>query len=151
MKVAILVLLALFSASVCASPSKWVDSQGKVHYSDNPPKNDPKVEQLQIRDTISTQPSADSNYAPRSTAEMEADLKRSKDARSATEKKEEQARAQAQAKQINCANARANLSLLQQGGRLYKMDANGERAYMDDTQRQQQTDAAQSKVSEYCN
>jgi hypothetical protein len=82
---------------------------------------------------------------------MEADLKRSKDARAAKEKKEEQSRAQSEAKQINCINARANLSGMQQSGRMFKTDANGERVYMEDTQRQQQIEAAQARVSEMCN
>ena len=151
MKAFILLLLVLLSASVYAGPSKWVDEQGKVHYSDNPPKHNPKVQQLQFRDTISTTPPAEDGFEPRSTEDMEADLKRGKEARAAKEKKEEQARAQVEAKQINCANARANLSAMQQSGRMFKTDANGERVYMDDAQRQQQIEAAQSRVSEMCN
>ena len=148
---AIILLLVLLSASVYAGPSKWVDEQGKVHYSDNPPKHNSKVQQLQFRDTISTTPPSEDGFEPRSTEDMEADLKRGKDARAAKEKKDEQVRAQAEAKQINCANARANLSAMQQTGRMFKTDANGERVYMDDAQRQQQIEAAQARVSEMCN
>lgn len=151
MKVLITVLLLALSSNIYAGPSKWVDEQGKVHYSDNPPKHNPKVQQLQFRDTVSAQPPAEDSFEPRSTAEMEADLKRGKDARAAKEKKEEQARAQAEAKQFNCSNARTNLSAMQQSGRMFKTDANGERVYMDDGQRQQQIDAAQARVNEYCN
>ena len=151
MRAIMLVTLAILSSSVYAGPSKWVDEQGKVHYSDNPPKHNAKVQQLQFKDTVATPPPADDLYAPRSTTEMEADLKRGKDARAAQEKKDEQVRAQAEAKQINCANARANLTSMQQHGRMFKADANGERVYMDDNQRQQQIDAAQSRVNEYCN
>ena len=151
MKAFILLLLVLLSATVYAGSSKWVDEQGKVHYSDNPPKHNAKVQELKFRDTISTQPPAEDSFEPRSTADMEADLKRGKDARAAKEKKDEQARAQVEAKQINCANARANLSAMQQSGRIFNKDANGERVYMDDAQRQQQTAAAQSRVSEMCN
>lgn len=151
MKAYILLLLVLSSASVYAGPSKWVDEQGKVHYSDNPPKHNAKVQELKFRDSISTQPPAEDGFEPRSTEDMEAELKRGKEARAAKEKKEEQVRAQAEAKQINCANARANLGALQQGGRVFKIDANGERVYMDDAQRQQQIEAAQARVSEMCN
>ena len=151
MKAFILLLLVLLSATVYAGSSKWVDEQGKVHYSDNPPKHNAKVQQLKFRDTISTQPPAEDGFEPRSTEDMEADLKRGKEARAAKEKKDEQLRAQTEAKQINCANARANLSAMQQTGRMFKTDANGERVYMDDSQRQQQIEAAQARVSEMCN
>lgn len=152
MKVMLVLLLMVASAAVYAGPSKWVDEQGKVHYSDNPPKHNIKVQQLQFRDTVTrTAPASEENYEPRSAAEMEADLKRGKEARAAKEKKEEQLRAQAEAKQINCANARANLSAMQQSGRMFRADANGERVYMDDAQRQQQIDAAQARVGEFCN
>jgi hypothetical protein len=151
MRTIMLATLAILSGSVYAGPSKWVDEQGRVHYSDNPPKHNAKVQQLQFKDTVATPQPADDLYAPRSTAEMEADLKRGKDTRAAQEKKDEQVRAQTEAKQINCANARANLASMQQHGRMFKTDASGERVYMDDNQRQQQIDAAQSRVNEYCN
>lgn len=152
MKVILSLLLMVASTAGYAGPSKWVDEQGKVHYSDNPPKHNAKVQQLQFRDSVSSlAPASDENYEPRTAADMEADLKRGKEARATKEKKEEQVRAQAEAKRINCANARANLSAMQQSGRMFKTDANGERVYMDEAQRQQQIEAAQARVSEMCN
>jgi hypothetical protein len=146
----LLVLLAVLSGSVYAAPSKWVDEQGKVHYSDQPPKHDAKVEQLHFKDTGGTPP-ADNPYGRKSTREMEEDFQRGKAARANEAKKEEQNRAVAEAKQANCTGARNNLRAMQQSARMFKMDENGERVYMDDSQRQQQLEAAQRAVSEYCN
>lgn len=146
----LLMLLAVFSGSVYAVSSKWVDEKGGVHYSDNPPKHNAKVEQLHFKDSGGTPP-ADNPYKRKSTAEMEADFQRGKAARANEAKKEEQSRAKDEAKQTNCINARNNLRLMEQSRRMFKMDENGERVYMDDSQRQQQLDAAQQAVNQNCN
>lgn len=145
-----LLMLLLISGSVDAAPSKWVDEQGKVHYSDQPPKHNAKVEQLHFKDS-GGMPQADNPYGRKSTKEMEEDFQRGKTARDNQSKKEEQARANAEAKQVNCINARNNLRTMQQSGRMFRMDENGERVYMDDSQRQQQLDAAQQAVNASCN
>ncbi len=146
----ILVVLLLLSAAAHADPSKWTDANGEVHYSDVPPKNNPQVEKLHFQDSGGTPP-ADNIYAPKSTKEMEDDFQRAKAARDKLAKQEEQARAAAAAKQANCAAARNNLSLMQQSRRMFNTDANGERVYLDDNQRQQQLDGGQEAVNQYCN
>lgn len=150
MKKYLLLFLLLLSGSVYAGPDKWVDEHGEVHYSDHPPKNQTNVEQLHFPDKPGAPP-ADNPYGRKSTAEMEADFQRAKAARDQEEKKEEKDRADAQTRQANCAGARNNLRLMEQSRRMFKMDQNGERVYMDDNQRQQQLDAAQQAVNQYCN
>lgn len=150
MSKSLLVLLALLSGSVYAGPSKWVDEHGEVHYSDHPPKNQTHVEQLHFSDQPAAPP-ADNPYARKSTAEMEADFQRAKAARDQEAKKEEKNRADAQTKQANCAGARNNVKLMEQSRRMYELDGNGDRVYLDDSQRQQQLDAAQQAVNQYCN
>lgn len=142
--------LALLCSTTYAGSSKWVDEQGEVHYSDQVPKNVTKVQKLKFKDTISSPP-ADNPYVRKSTKEMEDEFQRGKAARANDAKKEEQARDHAEAKRINCASARNNLGAMQQSGRMFKTDANGERVYLDDSQRQQQMDAAQRAVDQYCN
>lgn len=150
MKNIMLVVLMLLSGSVHAELSKWVDDKGEVHYSDNPPKHTPNVYHPHFKDTL-TAPPADNPYAPKSTKEMEEDFQRGKAARDNAAKKEEQARAAAATKQANCTAARSNLAGLQQTRRMFKTDESGERVYLDESQRQQQLDAAQQAVNASCN
>lgn len=146
----LLVLLVVLSSNAYAGITKWVDDKGEVHYSEQAPKNATRVEQLQFKDTGGTPP-ADNLYGRKSTKEMEGDFQRGKAARDKAAKKEEQSRANTEARQANCINARTNLTTMQQSRRIFKMDENGERVYMDDNQRQQQLDAAQQAVSQNCN
>ena len=146
----LLLLLVLLSGSVYAGPGKWVDERGEVHYSDQPPKNQTHVEQLHFSDKPSAPP-ADNPYGRKSTAEMEADFQRAKAARDRDAQKEAQSRAAAEAKRASCVAARNKAKLTEQNRRMFKMDENGERVYLDDSQRQQQLDAAQQAVNQYCN
>jgi hypothetical protein len=150
MKKLLLVVLVLLGGNVYAGITKWVDDKGEVHYSEQAPKNANKVEHLQFKDSGGIPP-ADNPYGKKSAKEMEGDFQRGKAARNNAAKKEEQSRANAEAKQANCINARNNFATLQQGRRMFKMDENGERVYLDDNQRQQQLDAAQQAVSQNCN
>ena len=68
----------------------------------------------------------------------------------AAKKKAEAAEAEQKAKQENCANAKANLSNLQQGGRIYKMNEKGEREYLDDAAMAEGAAKAQAEVDKYC-
>lgn len=145
------VLLLLLGGNAHAGLTKWVDENGRVHYSEQAPKNAAKVERLQFKDTVATPPADENPYGKKSVKEMEEDFQRGKAARDNAAKKEEQSRAAANAKQVNCLNARNNLAALQQSRRVFKMDENGERVYLDDAQRQQQLDAAQQAVNQACN
>ncbi len=150
MNKSLLLLLVLVSVDAYAGMTKWVDENGRVHYSEGAPRNAAKVEHLQFKDTRSD-PAADNPYEQKSTAEMEEDFQRGKTARENAAKKDEQAKAKAEAKQVNCMNARNNLRTLQQSGRAFKMDESGERVYLDESQRQQQIDAAQQAANQACN
>ncbi|MGB8516709.1 MAG: DUF4124 domain-containing protein [Gallionella sp.] len=145
----LLIVSLILSVTAHADPSKWTDANGEVHYSDHPPEN-AQVKKLHFEDMGGTPP-VDNIYAPKSTKEMEADFQRAKDLRDKQAKKEEQARADAAAKQANCATARNNLSVMQQSRRMFSTNENGERIYLDDDQRQQQLDAGQQAVSQFCN
>ena len=46
---AVIAVLALCAGSVSAAPYKWVDKDGKVHYSDQPPPAGVKAEQVELK------------------------------------------------------------------------------------------------------
>jgi hypothetical protein len=145
----LLILLMLASTNTFAAISKWVDDQGQVHYSDRPPPREAKSET--IRSASGTQDSASSSVdATKTITEQDADLKKDKLAKQAVADKAAQKKAAEDALRANCATAQENLRSLQSGVRMMEINANGERSYIDDTQRQQRIDKAQQNISNYC-
>ena len=152
----LLILLMLASANTFAAISKWVDAQGRVHYSDQPPSREAKAEKLHsASDTesaagISDVTATSAPAASKTIAEREAELKKAQQAKQAAADKAAQKQAAENALKANCATAQENLITLQSGIRLVEVNANGERSYIDDTQRQQRIDKAQKDMSNYC-
>jgi hypothetical protein len=152
----LLILLMLTSANTFAAISKWVDAQGHVHYSDQPPPPETKAETLRsTSDTEGTGSISDvsKTSAPAATktvAEREAELKKAQQAKKEAADKAAQKQAAADALKANCANAQQNLRNLQAGGRMVEIDAKGESSFIDDTQRQQRIEKAQQEISNLC-
>lgn len=145
----LLILLMLASTNAFAGISKWVDAQGRVHYSDQPPP--PNAQTKTLRPVSGTGDSASSGVAAAKTAaEREAELKRDNLAKQAEADKVAQKKAAEDALKINCANAQANLRSLQSGVRMMEIDANGQRSFMDETQRQQRIAKTQQEITTNC-
>jgi hypothetical protein len=152
----LMIFLILSSANSFGAISKWVDSDGHVHYSDHPPPSETKAEIL--RSTSGTEDTADSSgmtaasapAAPKTMAEKEAEWKKAQKAKQEAADKAAKEQANADAFKANCATAQQNLRTLQEGIRMVEVGANGERSYMDDTQRQQRIAKAQQDISTYC-
>src|SRR5450759_1019159 len=153
----LLILLMLASANTFAAISKWVDVQGRVHYSDQPPPPEAKAETL--RSASDSEGTAGTSgvtatsapAAPKTIAEREAELKKAQQAKQAAADKDVQKQAATEARKANCATAQENLITLQSGVRLTEINANGERYYLDDKQRQQRIEKAQQEISNLCN
>jgi len=145
----LLLLLILTSTNAFAEINKWVDSNGKVHYSDQPPPLD--VRPKTLRPDANTQDTASSGVtAPQTIAEREADLKKEQKAKNETDDKAAQKKAIADAQKANCDTAQRNLRTLQDGIRIVEIDAKGEHSYIDDTQREQRLAKIQKDISNYC-
>ena len=151
----LLILLMLASANTFAAVSKWVDAQGRVHYSDQPPPG-AKAETLRpASDTdgaagTSGAAAASAPAAPKTIAEREAELRKAQQAKQAAADKAAQKQAQEEVRKANCATAQQNLRTLQEGIRIIEVNANGERSYLDDKQRQQRIEKAQQEISNLC-
>jgi hypothetical protein len=140
-------LLVCFNAH--AGLNKWVDADGKVHYSDSPP---PDVTTQSVRN-ISGKEQADApvSYSPKSVAEREAEYKKAKQEKEEASKKKIEQEANAEAKKQSCAAARENLRVLESGIRVSTQDENGERTYLDDSAREQRIEEANKAISSNCN
>ncbi len=142
------IALSMLSLNAGAALNKWVDADGKVHYSDTPP---PDVTTETVRN-IAGKDQADISAAsaPKSTAERTAELKKSRLAKDEAAQKQAQKDAEAEARKKNCATARENAQALAQSPRIVTYDANGAATFMDDATRAQRLEEANKEVSSSC-
>lgn len=147
MKRLLILSLLLACAPASAEIVKWVDSEGKVHYGDQPPASAKKQQPMNIRN----QPGALGGTAgQKSAAEQEAEFRRRRMEEADAEKKAAEDRAQAEIAKRNCADARNNLRALQEGVRLTKYNEKGERVFLDDAERAKAMADAQQAVKDWC-
>jgi hypothetical protein len=167
-------LLALLAASLLSLPAeaqwKWRDKSGHVQYSDLPPPlgtpeqdilNRPMTAQQRRPGPISQAPvSVVSTASPASSAASGALVPRTSDPdlESARKKAEADAAAKAKAEEQriaglradNCARAKTQLTTLESGIRLVRSNANGEREFLDDKQRADETKRTKDVISTDC-
>lgn len=149
MKKTLLVIAALcIPLAAAAQQYKWVDKNGRVRYGDVPP---PGVKATPLRAPAGpATPPAGAKGGPLTPAQQEAEFrKRQIEAAKGREKAEKEAE-QARVKQENCQNAQANLRMLESGQRIARVDAKGERVFLDDDQRKAEADRARKAVSDWC-
>lgn len=150
MKHCLAICLLLTSISTHAALNKWVDADGKVHYSDSAPA-DAKVKKLRSSNAPDASAPASGVPAQKSLAEREADWKKSQNVKDEAEKKATLEKENVAIKQKNCDGARSNLAAYENSPRMVQYDAKGERSYLDETARAQKIDEARKAVSTYCN
>lgn len=156
MKNYLMVFLMMFSMNAFAEVHRWVDENNRVHYSDLPPSVDAKTKKL--RSTSDAKGSTDTNgeiassgpAAPKTIAERAAELRKTELVKKEAADKAAQEQNKSDAKQEYCSQAKLNLNALQQGIRIMEVDANGERSYLEEAQRQQRIAKAQQDISKNC-
>jgi hypothetical protein len=147
---AALVVLMACTGPALAQQYKWVDADGKVRYGDVPPPG-AKAQRLKP-------PAGGSSPAPTSSAKKDekalspeaAFRKRQEDAEK-DRQKNAQAEQDASVKRDNCAQAQEALRTLQSGQRIARVDAKGERYYVEDAQIAQETERARLSAQKNCN
>jgi hypothetical protein len=172
-------VLLTWSMNALAQVYKWKDANGITRYSDVPPTG-VKIEQISGKKpikpaqteaqpaeaTANTTPAASpqaNNGAPSGDAaktaagkkdekplsKEEAAKKRSEDAEKA--KKEAAVKAERdKTKAENCEKAKGNFNTYKQGGRISRMNNDGERELLDDQEIDKGLVDAQKEVDEYC-
>ena len=166
-------LLALLAATLLSLPAeaqwKWRDKSGHVQYSDLPPPlgtpeqdilNRPATGQRRPGPISQAPVSIVSTASPASAAASGALMPRTSDPdlESARKKAEADAAAKAKAevqrvaaaKAENCARAKTQLTTLESGIRLARANANGEREFLDDKQRADETKRTKDLISADC-
>ncbi len=156
MRLLVLGSMLVFTAVASAQMYRWVDKDGKVHYTNTPPPPGVKAKTI-IAPAGPSAPAAspdataeDARKGPLTPVEQEqAFRKRQMDAQKAQEKTE-QARKDTEAKQENCARARESLATFESGQRISRTNAQGERYYLEDDARAAETEKARATVRDWC-
>jgi Domain of unknown function (DUF4124) len=164
-----LTLLALTAATPAAAQWAWKDDNGRVMYSDRPPPSSIKADKIvrqpassqtvlppsAVARTDATKPAPDSSTsatpaAPKSTAEREMEFRKRQQERADAEKKAQEEQTRTAAKASECERAKGYLRALDEGQRVVRTDAAGNREYLDDAQRANETERARKMVQSSC-
>jgi hypothetical protein len=142
------ICLACASLQSQAQVYKWIDKDGKIQYSDSPP---PAGSGASVPQKLDTSASNSSGVGGPAKDQSWQDKARDYDKRR-IEAAEKQAGdiELARKNQERCNSARRELRRLQEVGRVFKTDNQGERHYLNDDQRQDEIARAQGVVSELC-
>lgn len=110
---------------------KWTDANGETHYSENAP-TEQKSQEIQAPASSPADTSTNANQN-----KIMQEMEFSERARKANREAQEKAFAERQAneKKFRCAQAKRNISVLQQQVPIYTSGENGERNYLDDETR----------------
>ena len=135
-------LLLAAAAGASAQQYKWVDKNGRVQYGDTPP---PGVKATAMRAPAgpSAPPAAPAASARKGPAAV-ADQEKQRQAQSQSPEDEAM-------KKQNCANARDQLRMLESGQRIMRLDAKGERYFLEEAQVQQEATQARQAIQQWCN
>lgn len=140
----ILVLACALAASTAAFGQlyKWVDKDGKVTYSDQPPPAQ-QTKQLNLNTGVASPPT-------RSAIERDKEIEKGRvEAREKAKVASEKER-KSEIDQQNCRAARAYLKTVESGVRVSTMDDKGEQVILDDEQIAAERVKAQKAVDEAC-
>ena len=146
MKRCLPICLLLLSFSAYGALTKWVDADGNVHYSDEPPPDNVKTKTL-----ATPHEPASSVPAQKTFVEREAEWKKAQKTKEEAAQKAAQQQEESLAKQKDCAAAKANLKTLENNPLIATYNDKGENSYMDNSTRLQNIEDARKQISTLCN
>jgi hypothetical protein len=141
-------LLAATATMAAEEMYRWVDSNGEVHYSDQPPPPEVKEYRAITRSGAAARTSSEAQSDNGSLAEKETEFQRRRAQEAEEEARAEQAEAE---RRKNCELARGQYNTISAGGRISRRDAAGEVVYLTDEQIAAETAEAQAEVEKWCN
>lgn len=144
-------ILAL-ATSAQAGVTKWVDADGKVHYSDQPPPATAKSQKILDLKTSPTLPVAapDSKDGEKNLAEKDLESRKRRVQGEETAAKQAKEQEEAKSRKANCDQARNQLQALQGGQRVSKFNDKGERIFLEDSDRVKAIEEAKKSADSWC-
>jgi hypothetical protein len=160
-------LIALVATGASAqSVWKWRDASGQIHISDAPPPTDVPEKNILKRPGSAPAPAAATEAAPQAAAsasaaasgvDSELQKRKAKAEKADKEKADKDAadkaaleKKNAAIKADNCQRAQTSAKALESGVRIARINASGEREYLDDKQRADELKRAQDSVAQNC-
>ncbi len=157
----VVVLSALLGAAIAlpaAAQWKWRDKGGQIQYSDLPPPTGvadqdilqrPTSNQRRMAPAAPVAPAASAASAPKMVEpELEAKRRKAEQEQAARQKADEEKHAAARAE--NCARAKGYVRTLDDGIRITRTNAKGEREFLDDKARAEETKRARDIIASDC-
>ena len=146
-----LITISLWALSMNASHAvqvyKSIGAYGEVKYSQHPPRDGRNIEMIEFRsDGRQNTPGqlAGKTQANQNDTSQSAEQQRVAQLEARIKDQDAQANAQ------RCQSLRNNLTNLNVGGRIYEMDANGKRQYLDSREIELKSERVQQAISQYC-
>jgi hypothetical protein len=166
--------LLIIAAFVAFAPTaahadihKWVDADGNVHYSDQPPPSAIKDsatikksgrptqvgEKAEKAEKSEGKPEGKETPAanrPPTAAEQEMEFRKRRTEKAEREAKAEKESQEAAERKKNCDGAKGNLARLQRGGLITSTNAQGETVYLGEKEIAADTERARKQVEQAC-
>jgi len=150
----LLLILAASSAAAWSQTYKWRDASGSVQYSDTPPPVGAKDVQQLGRMAPPAQPAAPTTSsaagAPKGYAEQDAEFRKRVAAKQEAEAKQAKSDDEERNRARNCELAKSQLTALETGARMVKLDSKGERQALSDEEREQARADSKKAVDIWC-
>lgn len=157
----IIIIVLLFGFSIVANGElyKWVDSNGKTQYTDQPPPSGAAITEKRLKIKLPPIQSTGNdendkpntggvkNNKPKSWAERELDFKKRRVAEEQEEKKQQ---AKLKESKEKCFQAKSKLKLYQEAPKLTVSDGKGGVMRADDAARQKGINEAQKEIESFC-
>jgi hypothetical protein len=158
LRVLVCVLSLAFAAGAAAQAYRWVDKDGRVRYGDMPPPGVkatplglPQGGGVNVAPAAPDAAAKGASKGPLTPAEQEKEYRKRQAEGQKSREKEEKEQRDAAAKQENCARARETLAALESGQRVVRTRPDGERYYLEDSQRDAEIEQARQSVNSWCN
>ena len=145
---ALAVVLGLSTSVMAKNVYKWVDENGKIHYSDSPP-TEVDSEKIRVEEENAAAAAEARARAERQRRLLESYELDRKD-RQATKAKKSDELAQRKQHDAQCANAKRTLQKYKDANYLYKKDSEGERKILSDGLRRQAQEKLSQAIAQNC-
>lgn len=171
--IAVAIVLAGFSSTPSEAQWAWKDGNGRLVYSDRPPPSDIKptniVRQPNTQTLANPAPAsgplddtgkpADAKNsdtknaapgAPKTIAERDMEFRKRQQERADSDKKAAEEQTKTATKTAECDRARGYMKSLEDGVRITRTDASGNREFLDDAQRAAEADRTRKIIQSTC-
>jgi biotin carboxylase len=144
-RILIAAMMCALAAPAAAQLYKWVDKDGKTHYSDTPPPNQ-DTKQLKASSGATTETPA----PPKSAVARDKELEKGRQESREAAKKSDDAARLAASRDEQCQRMRNQYQQLVDGGRIHKYNDKGERIILDDAQLEKEREKTRADMEDAC-